>query len=395
MVKAPFQFFANPRLIYGAGEFAKLPDLVATLGKRVLIVTGSSSLERTGKWDFLAQGLKQKFINLFHFRISKEPSPELIDRAVTEFKQEKPGLVVAIGGGSVLDGGKAISAMLPQIGRTEEYLEGIGPKTHNGVKIPFIAVPTTAGTGSEATKNAVLSRVASPATGKKGYKRSLRHDRFVPDVALIDPELTLSCPPPVTAACGMDAFTQLLEAYLSPQSSVLTDTLALRGMDALKYALIPAVREGSKNLEARCAMSIAAYLSGLALANAGLGVIHGFASSLGADFEIPHGVICGTLAASCIEKNIARLKEKGMSQALEKYGRVGMLLNGASHSLEENLEGLMGKLALWTETLGLPRLRSYGVGENDLERIASETADRNNPVALSKEDKIEILRRRL
>lgn len=372
-----------------------MPDLVATIGKRVVLIIGASSLERTGKWDFLVTGLKKRFLNIFHLRVSKEPSPELVDRAVAEFKKEKPALVVAIGGGSVIDAGKAISAMLPQMGLTEEYLEGMGPKTHNGAKIPFIAVPTTAGTGSEATKNAVLRRVASPSSGKKGFKKSLRHDQLVPNIALIDPELTLSCPPGVTAACGMDAFCQLLEAYLSPHSSPLTDTLALNGMDALKYALIPAVREGDKNLEARSAMAYAAYLSGLVLANAGLGVIHGFAGSLGGYFDIPHGVICGTLAAACVEKNIERLKEKGDIPALEKYGRVGRLLAGPAGSLGESLEGLVEKMNLWVDSLGLPRLRSLGLQEKDLERIAAETADRNNPVSLSPEDKIEILQKRL
>lgn len=395
MVNPSFRFFGNPCLIYGPGEFGQLPDLVAPMAKRVLVVTGSSSLERSGKWDFLNDGLKKKFLTIFHFRVSKEPSPELIDRAVSEFRKEKPGLVVAIGGGSVIDAGKAISAMLPQTGWTEEYLDGLGPKKHNGAKVPFIAIPTTAGTGSEATQNAVLSRVTSSSSGKKGFKKSLRHDNLIPNVALIDPELALSCPPGVTAACGMDAFTQLLESYLSPQSSVLTDTLALRGMDGLKYALIPAVREGGKNLEARSAMAYGAYLSGLTLANAGLGVIHGFASSVGGYFDIPHGVICGTLAAACTGKNIERLKEKGDTQALEKYGRVGMLLQAPMKALEENLQGLLEKMNLWTETLGLSRLRSYGVHEGDLQRIASETADRNNPVVLTLEDKIEILRLRL
>ena len=180
-----------------------------------------------------------------------------------------------------MDAGKAISAMLTQEGSVKDYLEGVGHKHPSGNKVPFFAVPTTSGTGSEATKNAVLSEI-----GPNGYKKSLRHDHFVPDLAIVDPDLTLSCPPGLTAYSGMDAFTQLLEAYVSTKAHPFTDALCEKALELLSGSLLQAYQDG-ENIEAREAMSYAAWTSGIVLAQVGLGVVHGFASAVGGMFDNP------------------------------------------------------------------------------------------------------------
>ena len=184
-----------------------------------------------------------------------------------------------------MDAGKSISAMLTKTESIKEYLEGIGTKKHDGKKMPFVAVPTTSGTGSEATKNAVISEI-----GGRGFKKSLRHDNFVPDSVVIDPRLMISCPQNVTAASGMDVFSQLIEGYLSTNSSPMTDALALSGLRYIKEGLLKSYETGD-DIDARGKVAYASYLSGVVLANAGLGTVHGFASPIGGYFDIPHGVV--------------------------------------------------------------------------------------------------------
>jgi alcohol dehydrogenase class IV len=289
-----------------------------------------------------------------------------------------------------MDAGKAISAMLTVGGNVEYYLEGVGTMDHPGSKVPFIAVPTTAGTGSEATKNAVISR-----TGISGYKRSLRHDNFVPDIAVVDPVLATGCPPEITAASGMDCFTQLNEAYLSDRSSLYTDALALEGLKAIRASLRKVCSDGS-DLNARTEMAFAALTSGICLTNAGLGVIHGFASSIGGLYNIPHGVICGTLMALSNEITIRELRNKKNNQeAMWKYVRLGKLfIESEDKSDDFYIDGFISYLHELTEELGLPGLKQIGVNEKDMKYIVSETDNKNNPVKLNADDMEEILRRR-
>jgi alcohol dehydrogenase class IV len=229
-----FNFARIPEIHFGPGKIDSLPDLVLRYGSTVILLTGASSFRKSDKFDYLVKSFKNKSIQFFLNEINREPTPEDINSICREYSDTPVDVVVAIGGGSVLDAGKAISAMLGKTDPVEIYLEGVGTKGHDGSKIPFIAVPTTAGTGSEATKNAVLTRL-----GENGFKKSMRHNNFVPDIALVDPELSLNCPSAVTAACGMDAFTQLLESYVSTNSSPLTDALAYSGIKVMKDCLIP------------------------------------------------------------------------------------------------------------------------------------------------------------
>jgi alcohol dehydrogenase class IV len=284
--------------------------------------------------------------------------------------------------------------MLPLGGSVLDYLEGVGTgAVHSGEKVPFVAIPTTSGTGSEATKNAVLSRI-----GPDGFKKSLRHDNFVPDVVVLDPQLMLSCPPNITAACGMDAFTQLLESYVSTNASPMTDTLAFSGLEGIGRCLVPACTDGANDVEVRGGMAYAALMSGITLANAGLGVVHGLASPMGGCFDIPHGVVCGTLIGAATSTTIAKLMEKYDEKhpALRKYARVGALLCGAEEGdVSKGCELLMGKIDEWTEMLGIPRLGAYGIQESDFDKIIAGTGSKNNPVMLEPDEIREILQDRL
>jgi alcohol dehydrogenase class IV len=393
MMIKPFNFYRTPKLVFGPGRAKDLGSIVASYGSEVLVVTGKDSLDRTGNWKRCEESLTRASLRFRRYRFSGEPSPEIVDSAVREFASLSPGAVVAIGGGSIIDCGKAVAAMLPLGEPVTPYLEGVGNKTHPGKTLPFIAVPTTAGTGSEATKNAVISNV-----GRKGFKKSLRHDNFAPACAIVDPELALSCPPRITAACGMDAFTQLLESYVSPQASPLTDALALSGTEHIASALSPASTDRGDDIECRSSLAYAAFLSGVTLANAGLGIIHGLAAPLGGLFPIPHGIVCATLVAEACRMNIKRLQElRGPNDPmLARYARVGqMLARVRDAGISSGCDLLLQKLDEWTRQFSFPRLGPYGVSEVDLAVLAAQAGQKNNPIQLGLDDIVAILRARL
>ena len=386
MVK-PFQFSRLPRIYFKSGLIAKLPSFVHEYGNRIVLVTGKSSFLGSAHALELFEALRKEGIAYFVLPVTGEPSPEIIDSATSAFRTEKIDLVAGIGGGSVIDAGKAISAMMDRSESVIEFLEGVGNKEHPGTKLPYIAIPTTAGTGSEATKNAVISRI-----GKNGFKKSLRHNNFVPDIALVDPELTLHCPKDITASSGMDCFTQLIEAYLSDKSNDYTDALAIEGLKAIKASLIRSYNN-SEDIEARTGMSFAALTSGICLANAGLGVVHGFASSIGGMFDIPHGLICGTLMAKSNEINIRELRKNDKNHvALKKYAILGKLfIEKSGHSEVYYTDGFVNYLHNLTNDLKLPGLRKSGLDEKNVSIVCSITEIKNNPVKLAFENLVEIL----
>ena len=378
-----------PRIVeFGIGKRQLLTEKILDFGQKVLLVTGGSSFLESNNWDVLSKAFKRNQIICETVRIGKEPAPEIVDEAVHTFGNFNPDVIVAIGGGSTLDAGKAISAMLPLKESIIKYLEGVGDGSiHTGVKIPFFALPTTSGTGSEATKNAVISRV-----GIYGFKKSLRHDNFIPDMALIDPELTVHCPENITAWSGMDAFTQLLESYLSTTSNPLTDAIALSGLEMVQKYLERAVGDGS-DLEARSGMAYAAFCSGITLANAGLGVVHGFASSIGGKIDIPHGLVCASLMGIANEITLNKLlKENPDDPAVQKYARIGKVFHGSS-----DMDGmfyaefLINKIYDLSLKFRLPKLRTFGLIPDDMDGIVDNTSNKNNPVKLLKEDMKEIL----
>ena len=394
---APFSISRLPRISYGSGRFDEVPALAAAYGRTALLVTGKQSFCTTPRWQSLTQALADKGLRWLHFTVSGEPSPQLVDEAVSRFRSEAVDVVIAIGGGSVLDAAKAIAGLLPHGNSVMDHLEGVGRNIpYRGPSIPFIAVPTTAGTGSEATKNAVLS-----VQGPDGFKKSFRDECLIPEYAVIDPDLLASCPRELVAADGMDAFTQLLESYVSRKANPFIDALAWSGICAVKEGFF-AAWEGVEPAAAqgRGAMAYASLLSGITLAQVGLGSVHGLASPLGAFFPIPHGVVCGTLVSAATEINIRALQEREpYNPALAKYAQVGRLLTGRSEMDDATARSsLTALLAEWSERLHLPRLNGYGISTADFPQIVANSRGssmQTNPIVLTDAEINAILMQRL
>jgi alcohol dehydrogenase class IV len=391
-----FSISCLPRIIFGEGTLRQVPIIAASFGKRALLITGGHSLRDSSHWAGLTAGLHTQGVSWEELRIQDEPSPQLVDEAVRTARGSQIEVVVGIGGGSVLDAAKAVAGLLANGHSVMDYLEGVGPELpYQGPAIPFIAVPTTAGTGSEATKNAVLS-----VRGPQGFKKSFRHDLLVPRYAIVDPLLLASCPPGLIAANGMDALTQLLESYVSSRANPFTDALALSGLEAVRDGLLDWYAGGEHAASGCRSMAYAALLSGITLAQVGLGSVHGLAAPLGAFFPVPHGVACGTLVAAATEMNIRALCGRlPASPALEKYAQIGRLLNGRpSLSRAEAWKTLVQTLSEWTQSMEIPRLGAYGIQESDIPRIVANcrgSSMKTNPIALTDAEVQEVLMQRL
>jgi len=370
-----------PRIEFGAGTIRKLPAIAAGYGKHLLLVTGQRSFVESPAGEWLFGELKAQGFSWVHLRVGGEPTPTFIDETVANLRGSAIDAVIGIGGGSALDAAKAVAGLLKPGNSVVDHLEGVGPELpYRGPATPFIAVPTTAGTGSEATKNAVLSLAGQ-------YKKSFRDDALVAEWAVVDPDLLATCPPELIAADGMDAFTQLLESFVSTRANPLTDALARSGLQAASEALLPLY--ACQFAEARAKMAYASLVSGICLAQTGLGSVHGLAAPLGAFFPIPHGVACGTLLAAATRVNIEALRERDpQSIALAKYDEVRRLL-GASD--------LAAMLAGWIDHLGLPRLSHWRVAAADFPRIVANSRGssmKTNPVELTDAEVARILEER-
>ena len=397
MIIPPFSISRLPRILYGAGRINEVPALAAAYGQNALLITGKHSFCSTPRWPRFTQALEERGMGWHHFIVADEPSPTLVDEAVSHFRAEHVDVVIATGGGSVLDAAKAIAGLLPYGNSVMDHLEGVGKNIpYHGPSTPFIAIPTTAGPGSEATKNSVLS-----VQGHDGFKKSFRHECLIPEYAVVDPDLLESCPPELIAADGMDAFTQLLESYVSLKANPFIDALAWSGMEAVKQGLF-AAWSGREPVATpgRGAMAYAALVSGITLAQVGLGSVHGLASPLGAFFPIPHGVVCGTLVAVATEVNIQAMRAREPNNpALAKYAQVGRLLSDqpdiddtTAHTL------LITQLAEWCYRLQLPRLGTYGITIMDFPRTIANSRGssmQTNPITLTDSEINAILAQRL
>ena len=374
MTAAGFEFATAGRIIAGAGRAADLPDVLAGLGTRVLVCAGANP----ARHDRLLAGLG---LPAAVFTVAGEPTVGLARAALAAARDHGADVVAAIGGGSVIDTAKAVAVLLGNGGDPLDYLEVIeAGQPISRPAAPCVAVPTTAGTGAEVTANAVL---ASP---EHRVKASLRSPLMIPRVALVDPELTMSCPPSVTAASGMDALTQCLEPFVSSRASPLTDGLAREGLRRAAAGLRAAYADGG-DLAARADMSVCSLLGGMALANAKLGAVHGLAGVIGGARPVPHGVACAALLAPVIEANVRVLQSGSVQSALPRYTEVARLLTGAADALVED------GLAWIRETvarLAIPGLAAYGLRPGDVGEIAAPAARsssmQGNPVPLSDDD---------
>lgn len=391
-----FNISRLPRILFGPGAVQQLPELAARYGKHALLVTGRAAIRDTHIWTALLSSLEAHGMTWLDVKVETEPSPHLVDAVVARLRDCEIDVVIGIGGGSALDAAKAIAGLLQPGNSVMDHLEGVGPELpYTGPATPFIAVPTTAGTGSEATKNAVLS-----LHGENGFKKSFRDESLIAEYAVVDPDLLASCPAPVIAANGMDALTQLLESFVSTKANPFTDALALDGLRITRDSLLVWYQQGAVATDARTGMAYAALLSGITLAQVGLGSVHGLAAPLGAFFPIPHGVACGTLVAAATQINLQSLKQRVPdSIALRKYAQLGRLLTE-----DETLNDLAAHAVLidildrWTEEMHLPRLGHYGVSADDLPRIVANSRGssmKTNPVLLTDAEIEAILRMRL
>lgn len=382
-----FQNSRTPRLIVGEKALFSLPDLLKEAGTAsICIVGGVSSFDRIPMSGELLAEFSRQGIRVEVFRHSGEPSPESVDLAVELIRGKDLDAVVGIGGGSIIDLAKAAAAVAEEEGPTIDYLEGVGSRKPAGRRLPLFAAPTTAGTGSEATKNAVISRI-----GEGGFKKSLRHDAFIPDAAILDPAAAVSCPREVTAASGLDAITQLLEAYVSKDANPFTDCLAAEGLREAGWAF-ERVLQDPEDLDAREAMALAAYYSGICLANAGLGFVHGAASPIGAMKPVPHGVFCGLTLFPSVEETLPLLDphDRVGSEALRKYRAAAGFLSPKRTDASE-VPHIANRLRELAETAALPGLRSFGFTATDIEKVAAEAGVKNHPADLDSETKMRIL----
>lgn len=379
-----FEFATASRVIFGRGTVRQLPALCREYGMRAMAVTGSNPQRHAEVLESLAKA----GVRWIGFQVSGEPTTGDISRGVEIAKAEEVELLIGLGGGSVVDAAKAIAAMATQPGELFDHLEVIGRgQPLKRPPLPHIAVPTTAGTGAEVTRNAVLS------SEEHGVKVSLRHHSMLPTIALVDPELARDCPPGVTAASGMDALVQCLEAYVSRKAQPLTDALCLEGIRRAVRSLEAAVNDGS-NLDAREDLALAALFSGMALANAGLGAVHGFAAPIGGQFHAPHGAVCAALLAPVWEANLRKLRAKGDGAALARFEAIARLLPIGSTQAEA--EDAVTYFRDLSQRLAIPPLRHYGIQETNhpdlAQKAAASSSMRGNPVELDQEELLGILR---
>ena len=378
-----FEFATVTRIIFGSGTLKEAGAIAKEFGSRALVVTGSNLNRAEG----LIEILRECGVSSVTFGVAGEPTIAAVEQGIEFAKRERCDVVIGFGGGSAIDAGKAIAAMLTNPGELLDYLEIIGRgKALPVAPAPFIAIPTTAGTGAEVTRNAVL---ASP---EHRIKVSLRSALMLPRVALVDPELTLDVPRNITAASGLDALTQLIEPFLSCRANPITDALCIEGIRRAARSLRRACDDG-RYLAAREDMALASLWSGMALANAGLGAVHGFAGPIGGMFPAPHGAVCAALLPHVMAMNLRALRERQPDgEALRKFAEVARLLTGdANASADDGVRWL----EVLVRELQIPPLSRYGTTPAHtaelVEKATAASSMKGNPLPLTAAELKEVL----
>ena len=378
-----FEFVTMPRIIFGNGSIQQVGSLAAEFGERVLIVSGKSQ-DRLMK---LLEILQHQELEVFVFPVTGEPTVEDIRAGVLFAREKLCDVVLGFGGGSALDASKAIAVLYSNEGDIYDYLEVIGKgKSLSGPGLPLITIPTTAGTGAEVTRNAVIG------APDRRVKVSLRSSVMLAKIALIDPQLTYSAPPEVTARTGMDTLSQLVEPFISNQSNWMTDIFCREGMRRVKNSISKAYHSGG-DLLAREDMAFASLLSGLALTNAKLGVVHGFASVIGGVYPAPHGAVCARLLPPVVTANLKALQERGEDGlTLEKFSEMARILTGDDHARPMDGVEWMERLV---QVLRIPPLSSFGLREADFPQLVEKamvaSSTKGNPVVLTPDEMRNIL----
>jgi alcohol dehydrogenase class IV len=373
-----FEFATATRVVFGEGTLAEAGELARPWGRRALIVTGRTPRRA----ERLQRVLAGAGVEARVFSVDGEPTVAAVISAVSAAREAGSQMVIGFGGGSAIDAAKAAAGLLANPGDPLDYMEVVGrgqPLPHPA--LPWMAIPTTAGTGAEVTRNAVLG------VPERGVKVSLRSPHLLARVALVDPELTLGLPPAATAASGMDALTQLLEAYVCNRANPMTDALGAAGLPRIARAF-PEVWRDPRDLSARTELSLASLWSGLALANAGLGAVHGFAAPVGGLFQAPHGAVCAVLLAPVMSANLSALRARSsVSPTFGRYEEIGRWLTGRP---DAKAEDGVAWVRSWVAALGLPGLASYGVTAGRVPEIVARAQSANsmkaNPIALTADE---------
>jgi alcohol dehydrogenase class IV len=378
-----FEFATAARIVFGPGTVGEVAPAAKAMGQRALLVTGRGAVRAAA----LIRSLTASSLECVPFAAAGEPTVDLVRLGARTARQERCDIVIAFGGGSPIDAGKAIAALAANDGDVLDYLEVVGRgQTLGRPSLPFIAVPTTAGTGSEVTRNAVL---ASP---EHRVKASLRSPLMLARLAVVDPELTYDLTPRITASTGLDALTQLIEPYVSSRTNPMIDPLCLEGIRRASRSLSRAYNDGS-DTEARFDMSLASLFGGLALANAGLGAVHGFAAAIGGAFDAPHGAVCAALLPSVMELNIRALRARAaQSTALVRYEEIARIITRSAGASAEEGADAVRQLC---DELQIPRLAAYGAGPEHIDALVDAASRASsmkaNPIALTPEELREIL----